>query len=510
MAFLPPEQENQYAPQGSTTSNPGGSGTPPPQVGGSAGAGTSGQAKPAATSAGGTPTQFGSSASKLGDYLSANAPQIQGQADKISGNLNSQYGQIQNDISGAINQFGQQVQGGYTAGNKGLVDQATSNPFAFAYNPTPTPATPPAPSGAIGNKLSGVKQVGGSAFNPNDYTANTQNINNFQKQYNDQYIGPQNFESTTPYSNVQNEVQSAVQNAGLLNSQAGLQNYLAGQSGPNATKASNTLDALLLNGNPGAQAQIQNAAKQFNGLTDQFGKATTGANQGVTTAQQEAQQAQDYARGQFGNKANTFNTDLQNKLSTAQGQNDTYNTNVNNLRNQLQSGDLSGATGVDQGLKDYLTNTLNPWFSQNAPGYTPSYNFLDSLSSNTNPQAPSLANVASSNDYSTLAALNQLGGSPITSPLSLETANQGGSYTTPTIAPVNNQAIAQDIYNTATAPSTNNIQTGAGPYHQYLADLAGLQNYLGNTNFASQPGNPWGPGWTSTSNPYNVPIPTIA
>ena len=197
MAFLPPEQQNNQAPQGTTSTNPQQmAGMPPPQSGGSTGAGA-GASKAGSSPSTGSPTQFGSSASKLGDYLSANAPQIQNQANNVVSGLNQQYGQVQGDISNAANQFGQQVQQGYAAPNQALVNQAASNPTQFASDPN--------------------------------------NVKAFQSQYNNSYSGPTSYESTTPYGNIQGEVNNAVQNAGLLNTQAGLQNYLGQTQGGNQT-----------------------------------------------------------------------------------------------------------------------------------------------------------------------------------------------------------------------------------------------------------------------------------
>src|SRR4029077_12441790 len=129
MSFLPINEQNQLAPTGQTTNLPSSQGGAPPATGGSTGAGT---AKGAIT---GTPTQFGSSASKLGDYLSANAPQIQNQAAGVAGGLNTQYNQVGTDITNATNQFGQQVNAGYNAANPDLTTQALANPTQFAAKP---------------------------------------------------------------------------------------------------------------------------------------------------------------------------------------------------------------------------------------------------------------------------------------------------------------------------------------------------------------------------------------
>jgi hypothetical protein len=433
MAFLPPEQQNQYAPQGATTGA--GTSSAPPQTGGSAGAGSGASKAGGEPSSQGTSTQFGSSASKLGDYLSANAPQIGQQAQNVASGLNTQYGQVQSDITNAANQFGQSVQGGYAAPNQDVVNQAVTNPTQFAATPS--------------------------------------NVSAFQGQLNDVYSGPTSYESTTPYTNIQGEVQNAVQNAGLLNTQAGLQSYLGQTSGGNQTQASNTLDALLLSGNPAAQQQIQQAAGQFQGLTDQFGNTVTAADQSVQAAQQAAQQAQQYAQGQYGTAVTGFNTNLQNELAAANAANTDYNTNIANLRSQLQSGQLPTGYGVDTGLQSFLTQYMNPSL---APLGGASYNYVNALPSNVNPQVPQLGQVASAQDYATLAALNQLGGTPIQSQLDPTQAALAGTYQTPTIGNLNNQTIAQDIL---TGAQGVNGQMNSQQYGTYLADLQALENYLG-------------------------------
>lgn len=444
MSYLPIDEEtNTQGPTGQTTNLPGQipGGQPPPQSGGSTGTTPSGPAAtPAVGSASGSPTQFGSSASKLGDYLSANAPQIQNQANTLTGNLNTQYGNLNQGITDAANNFQSQVQGGYATPNQGAVDQAVANPAAFASDPN--------------------------------------NVKAFQGQYNDTYTGPTNFEGTQGYSDLQNQVAQGVTQGNLLNSPAGLQTYLQGQ-GTNPTKASSTLDALLMQGNPAAQAQIQQAAGQFGNLTGQLGTATTNADQSVTAAQQAAQAAQAYAQGQYGNAVTGFNANLQNELGTANTANANYNTNIDALRSQLQSGNLSGVSGIDPGLLAYLNNTLTPYQTaiQGSQGYNmPAANYVNALPSNINPQVPQLGQVASSQDYATLAALGQLGGSPISSPLSSSTAAQAGTYQAPVVGSVNNQALAQDMLSQLQGTSGNvNIQQfkNANDYQQQL------ERYLG-------------------------------
>lgn len=394
MAFLPPEQQNQQTPQGQTMA-----GSPPPQSGGSTGGGTT----TSKTASSGTPTQFGSSASKLGDYLTANAPQITNQANQVVSGLNQQYGQIQGDIGNAANQFGQQVSQGYAAPNQDVVNQAVVNPTQFANDPN--------------------------------------NVKAFQAQYNNSYTGPQNYESTTPYGNIQNEVNSAVQNAGLLNSQAGLQNYFQGQGG-NQTRASNTLDALLLQGNPEAQQNIKTAANQFQNLTPQFQQSVTGANQSVQDAQAAAQQAQQYAQGAIKPVTDQFGNAVNNTYNTAQQAAINYNTAQQQAYNQL--------TPIQQWLQAYQGNS----------GVNIGTNPLDSYLNQQPVNAPTLANAATPEQYQTAAALQQLLGQGYQSPLDQANAAQAGTYKTPANNQYDLNSLINQIASSATTNQYNKLQPG--------------------------------------------------
>lgn len=468
MSFLPINEQNQMAPQGQTTNAPTSQGNVPSQSGGSAGAGAGGGAAkgtPAGSSAG-TPTQFGSSASKLGDYLSANAPQIQGQANNVAQGLNTQYGQVGTDINSAANQFNQQVAGGYAAPNQDVVNQALANPTQFA--------------------------------------SNANNVSAFQGQLNDTYTGPQNFESTTPYSNIQNEVNSAVQNAGLLNTQAGLTNYLQ-QTGtnPNATQASNTLDTLLLTGNPQANQTVQTAANQFQNLTPQFQNSVTAADQGVTAAQQAAANAAQYAQGQFNpyvqNFSNTVNTNAQNQIAQQQASQAALLKDIGGIYNQ--PADTSGTTlGTYHGgttpwynTTNYaVNNTLTPqdlqqlgvtqdqWnalqgamqqagtsqmmngrnFGAGSP--TSQIDLTQFLQQSDPTQYINAGNTATADQYATAAALQQLGGANVNTGLNQANIAQAGT------APTN---LNQFLYNNALTGSQNTAAEARSAAQQEANDL---------------------------------------
>ena len=125
---IPQNEQNQFAPTGQTTPNP--MSQLPPQAGGSVGQGGSGGTAPGT----GTPTQFGSNASKLSDYLTANADQVQGMGNQVAGQLGQNFNQVQGDVNAAGQGFQQAVSGGYTPYNADIVNQATSDPTQFVQN----------------------------------------------------------------------------------------------------------------------------------------------------------------------------------------------------------------------------------------------------------------------------------------------------------------------------------------------------------------------------------------
>lgn len=299
MAFLRDEEDTELQNgqnSGQTTPNP--SAEVPPQTSGSSGEGTGSQAGAAPSM--GTSTQFGSSASKLGDYLTANAPQIGQQADKVAGQLNQSFADTNKAVSDSASAFNQQVQGGYKAANKDVVDQAAADPTKFAQD-------------------------------QNNLTA-------FRDQFNNAYTGPQTYESTGGYGDTLGKVQKATTQANLLKSEGGLQSYLQGQA-KNPAQSLSTLDALLLRGDPAARQKVQDAAGQFGTLNDTFGQSVTGANQSVQAAQDAAQAAQNYARDAFTGDAGvlpTWQKDLQNRTAQNEAQRTQYNQDLLPKQNQVR------------------------------------------------------------------------------------------------------------------------------------------------------------------------------
>lgn len=379
MAFVPEEDKQNQPQQGqanpaqlpvSTASAPGAG----PSAGGKAQAAQSNPQQP-----------FQS----LNAYLTANAPQITAQGNKIAGDLTSQYGQVTNDINKATGDFGTRVQSGYAQPNADIGKNAASDPTAFAAKP--------------------------------------ENVKAFQSLYNDVYSGPENFESSSGYGDLAKEVSGAQQKANLLNTTPGLETYFQGQN-PNATAGGNTLDSVLLQGNPEAYTSVQNAAKPYAGLMDMLTQSSATANAAVPQAKQAASDTATALRNQFTGEGGVipsfqkeFNTNLTNARDTA-----------TKTSNAAQSDFLSGkATPEDLAVlgltpAEYSRLTENQGILQkdfNAP--------MDLGSYFNTPQQADVAinpsNFASSSDYQKAQALSQLTGMDLTSFLNPADSGQAGT-----------------------------------------------------------------------------------
>lgn len=237
---IPEEEENKFSNPNPTTPYP-----ETPEGGGSAGTGSN--AAPGV----GTSTQFGSNAAKLSDYLSANKDQVQNFGNEVAGKLNAGYDQTMGSINQGFGDFNQQVNQGYAQDNPDLINQAATNPTEFVKDQN--------------------------------------NVSQFQSLYGNQYKGPQNFESTQPYMDINANVNKAVESASTAKSPTGLSTYLSNEGYyPNATQGVKALDSALLMGNPNAQKSISDAASKYSGLTDYLGGKTAEADTNAVNAKKQA------------------------------------------------------------------------------------------------------------------------------------------------------------------------------------------------------------------------------
>lgn len=405
-------------------------------------------------------------------YLTANAPQITDQANKIAGQLTNQYGQLQGQIQSGVNQFNQDVQSGYTPPDQNVVNQATTNPTQFVQNP--------------------------------------QNIKAFQSQLNDVYTGPSNFETTPGYADINKSVITNAQNADLVNTPEGLQTYLR-QGNTNSTPGMNLLDAVLLQGSPEAITTVQKAAAPFKTLGDYLTGQVTQANQGVANAVSAADQARTNANTALTGATNTFANNVNQNFANAQQQYLQGQNQLNDYISKIQKPGLAGLKtaemirlGIDPAVISAFTGyptVLNEWdkaFTPSptqgqAPGST-EWTFPGNV------PAPTIENISTPEDYATLDALTKLGGyAPTNSPIDYSTASQAGTYIPGTYSPTpNNKALAEDLLNylhPLNFPSSPTPIGTAGDQDLALRDyntlLNGLADYLGlppiNTNFPTPP-----------------------
>ena len=431
MAFISPipeEEQNLTGAQGQTTPNP--LALLPPQAGGSAGQGGGAPAGGGPNS--GSPTQIGSGASRLSDYLAANAPQVAAEGQQIAGTLGSQFNQIGSDVGTLGTNFAQDVAAGYTPPDAGLTAQVAANPVAVAANPG--------------------------------------QVSEFGSLLGDTYAGPASLESTTPFTNVQNEVTSAVQNAGLLNSSGGLSTYLQNNLEQNATPGETTLDTALLQANPGAIQDITGAASEFPGLTTNLSDVTTSSDALVPAAQQAAAAGQAGAQGALQTAEGNLNTNVQGELTAAEQAAAEYNPKA-----ALLSSEIAGLQNPTQILEDAL-QVSGPGAS--IGDVTPTVQTLQQLLANAPQQvgAPTLAGAATPADFATASALGTLGAGPGTVALNPADAAEAGSYNVPTWG--------GDLSNRdqATMDALNyilNSNNGAGPGDQWLGkDVSNYLQYL--------------------------------
>lgn len=392
---IPDDQENIFARTEATT--------PVPQGGGSAGSEPNGAAPGV-----GTPTQFGSNAAKLTDYLNANKGRVQQFGQDVAGRLTNSYDTTLGNINQGFNQFSNDVSGSYTPPTQEQVNSALSKPEEFSKD--------------------------------------SSNVDQFRQWYNPSYSGPQNFEGSSMYSNLNDQVNKAVDNSKLVDTLPGLSTFL-GQSNQYATPGMNALDSALLYRSPEARGAIQSAAAPAKTLNDYLSSKAGEANQAVANKKNEISSSGENVRNLSQNAFNQFNNDLQDRVSTARGQSaaDADLTNrllragsANGFSNeelQKVANDLDLAPG---GAEDDLS-ALNSLLARRAivsKGFTPDISsgltpvagrnvdlsqFLTLLPS----EQITPGNLATPEDYARSAALAQMTGlSPY---LDQEMASQAGT-----------------------------------------------------------------------------------
>ena len=345
----------------------------PPTTGSAVGSAGAGDKTPNQPSSSVAPAPF----TNLGSYLAVNAPQIQGMAEKVAGQLGETYGTAKGAVDTGAAGIQGQINAGYAAPNQALVEQAATNPTEFATKP--------------------------------------ENVAAFQAQYGNKYVGPASAEVTPDYTTTQGAVQKAVNDAANLGNYGGLQSYLTTNLETNPTQAMSALDTALLNQSPGAIGTINTAAQRFPDLTTYFNQALGQQNQNIANAQKTAAETSAAAQNRFtgaGGVVPTFGADLTSRLNAAR------QSGID-----ISSG-LAEALKNPQTIADYQLSQLGVTPEQYAPArdiqsallknYGQNFNWGDYLTQQSPDVLYNTANVANPADYAKAAALKQLIGGDYT------------------------------------------------------------------------------------------------
>lgn len=373
-----------------------------------------GAGKAAVTPSSSAPTQ---PFTNLSSYLSANDPQIKQMGSDVAGNLTAQYGQIQNDINQAGQNFQGQVAAGYTPNQPDVISAFTANPSDVAADPTKAAA--------------------------------------FKGMYGDTYTGPANFETSPEYGQLSERVQQGQATANQVGS-GGLASYLT-STNPNYTQGQATLDAALLQGNPEVQAQIQAAAAPYANLPGYLSAAVTSGDQAVQNAVQQAQAAKAAAQAAGSQVSGDFSGRLNGLYQNTVQKGISYNNMLNDITGKIGNGDLSSLTPEEQSLIGFNSGVI-PYIQQ-----YPSIFASQAQSNPLNPasfytqgtQAPvaSPSDIVSSDDIATYQALQALTGNapslnfdmPLASTVGSPTSNMAASGQPGQLPSFNNLALLSSI-----------------------------------------------------------------
>lgn len=377
------------------------------------GAGIGGSSKAPNTPGQNVPAQ---PSAQLSAYLSANQPQAAAMA-----------GNIANTVGGQVQAAGQAILPAVNTYTGNLYNVPTDTGVNQAVTQSPASLTPD-------QQATYETELGAAAKVPN--SANT-------------------FETTQPYQDLTPQIQSAVNTANLWdvgNDVAQLSTALQPFESPNSTTGNVTLDSLLLSQVPGAYSQIQSAvapAANLQGyLTQQAGTADAALQAAIAQDQAATQAAQGAGNTYVQNLTDSLNQQVAADQATAGNLNAQV---LADLKSQnLTPADLA-TLGVDpeqwSALQNEIQLELHPAtvYSQATPGQsfpTASGQYqatpvavpvdLDSYLTQQGPAgAITAANVASTQNYADLAALQELMGTAAPQNVPLQAANASQAGTVP-------------------------------------------------------------------------------
>lgn len=394
MAYVPPPDDPNAQGQGQGQQAPGG-GAPPVTT--SAAPSGNGQG---VTSVPGSATQ--PPVQNLQDYLAANQDQAVAMGKTIGDNLTAGANKVTGDIGADLSAVDNQVQASNVNPNAGLVNSAASDPTKFVTDPS--------------------------------------NLAAFLQQENAKYTGPNAAEGTPEWAALTKEISDAnAKMPDLSNPGAYLQ--LASGQETNPTTGMTNLDAALLQETPGASAPISAAAPAYAALQGQQSTAASAEDAAIAKAQANDVAASGLIAPAFLTGTNAevpkWEAALKAELDNAQKGTDTYNTETNDQIAAMNS----------------LFPIINGYESSN-----PNFTNLAAPPSLQQPSSasPTMASVATAQDYATENALQELLGSKFsTPPITQGTVGEAGSYSVPQFNPFDAQGYLNPLVETRYKMSEN-------------------------------------------------------
>lgn len=361
------------------------------------------------------PNQSGSSGlwTNLNSYLDANKDQSDQMGNQLVGNLNTE---------------GQTAQSG--------IDK-TSQDFQNDLNSSGTSLTTEQPW--LDSTLAAPVQN-----NTSD------DDSRFQNDLSGQYAGPNNLSDESSYGDTDTDVNKATTDLGLSGSEAGRMTLLQDQYGANGqqyNQGEQSLDQLLLEGNPNTQAGLQSSQDQYANLGSNWATAATTANQNSQQRIADTNAVNQYAQTGLGNDYTTEGTNLDNTVASDTAARDAAYQSM--LADASKPSSLTQADAEALGLSpgQTLYNTTLPSYITEGTGQ------IDR------------SNVATADDYAKMAALAGLSGQAQTVLPGTAPSGTVGPYVN-----VNQSQLQSDL-----AQQAQSYQNALkGPNAQIAADQSGM------------------------------------
>ncbi len=325
------------------------------------------------------------------DYLGANQQQGEALGQKFTGRLADTAGQERTDIAGAADQTKNDITAGTTNFNSGLVNNAVKDPTAVAGDPG--------------------------------------QLNDFLKQWNASYSGPQSFENSANYGKAADAATKANEKQQELSSAGGQQQLLQDEFGVYG-QGNKGLDQTLLQ-TSSAFPEVQRQSKNFGGVADYLKQQSGDVNTIAQNAKAATDAARTSTRQPFTNSLTQFQSDINAKVAAAK---DPQTALHQSLQKSLSDGNTEKAlrdlttAGVPAGVaQDIVQNLLT--LSQT---YQSTPDNLGNYLSNPNATVTP-ANAASAQDYDKAQALQTLTGVDYSGVLNPANRSQAGTSAQPLV-----------------------------------------------------------------------------